>query len=76
MTRPAHIKLDDTSYMMWVCQFLPILRSNGLLGIVDGPEPCPPEYQYVPDTKEYDQIQPTLNPAFTIWEKNNQYIQS
>ncbi len=38
------IKLDGTNFLAWIAQFLPILHSNDLLGIVDGFEPCPPKY--------------------------------
>jgi len=30
------VKLDGSNYLGWVAQFLPILRSNDLLGIIDG----------------------------------------
>jgi hypothetical protein len=32
-------KLDDNNYLGWVFQFEPILKSNGLMGIVNGLEP-------------------------------------
>lgn len=40
----APTKLDDNNYHVWICQFLPILRSNWLMGIVDRSEPLRPKY--------------------------------
>jgi hypothetical protein len=30
------VKLEGSNYLCWLSQFLPILRGNDLLGIVDG----------------------------------------
>jgi hypothetical protein len=38
------VKLDGSNYLGWVSQFLPILRSNDLLGIVNGSESCPSKF--------------------------------
>ena len=38
--------------MVWVCQFLPILKTSGLMGIVDGTEPCPPKILPSSDSKD------------------------
>jgi hypothetical protein len=46
------------------------LRSNDLLGIVDGTESCPPKFL----TDEEGEC--TLNPKYTIWNKKDQFILS
>jgi len=40
------------------------------MGIVDGFEPCPPQFLPGDDGKE------VLNPAYSIWQKNDQYVLS
>lgn len=72
MTHPVYTKLDDTNYLAWVCQFTPILRTNGLLGIVDGSEPAPPKL--IADPSQPEKMDP--NPAYEIWEKKDQFILS
>jgi hypothetical protein len=64
------IQLDEQNYMAWVFQFRPILRTNDLMGIVDGSEPCPPKF--IPGRTSDSPAQ--LNPAFTMWEKKDQYL--
>jgi len=58
--------------MAWVFQFQPILRTSDLMGIVDGSEPCPP--MFIPGPTKDSPTQ--LNPAFTLWEKKDQYLLS
>jgi hypothetical protein len=65
-------KLDDSNYMVWVCQFLPILKTNGLLGIVDGTEPCPPRILPASDSDDVTAV----NPAFILWERKDQWVLS
>ena len=36
------IKLNGTSFLVWSAQLLPLFRSYGLMGIVNGSEPSPP----------------------------------
>ena len=36
MVHMITIKLSSTNYLLWKSQFLPLLRSQGLLGYVDG----------------------------------------
>lgn len=38
------IKLDRTNYVMWLAQFSPVLKSNSLLGYVNGTEPYPDQF--------------------------------
>jgi hypothetical protein len=42
------------------------------MGIVDGSEPCPPKF--IPGPTKDSPAQ--LNPAFTLWEKKDQYLLS
>jgi hypothetical protein len=66
------VQLDEQNYMAWVFQFRPILRTNDLMGIVDGSEPCPPKF--IPGPTNDSPAQ--LNPTFTLWEKKDQYLLS
>ncbi|KAJ0028670.1 hypothetical protein Pint_35223 [Pistacia integerrima] len=54
-------KLDETNYLMWLSQIVPVLKSHDLMGFVDGSPPCPS--QFLID----DQGKPTttLNPDQT-----------
>jgi transposase InsO family protein len=72
ITTFVSVKLDGPNYLMWLNQFLPVLRSNDLLGIVDGSEPCP--NQFLPDDQGKDTT--TVNPAFVIWTKKDQSLLS
>jgi hypothetical protein len=66
------LQLDEQNYMAWVFQFQPILRTNDLMDIIDGFETCPPKF--IPDPIMDSPTQ--LNPAFTLWEKKDQYLLS
>jgi hypothetical protein len=48
-------KLDSSSdYLNWTAQFIPVLKIHDLFGIVDGSEPCPP--QFLPVTDETGKV--------------------
>jgi hypothetical protein len=67
----AQVKLEGPSnYIQWLSIFLPILRSNELMGIIDGTEPCPPKML----TNEQGQATP--NPEYSIWTKKDQHLLS
>ena len=66
------VKLDGSNYLSWVSQFLPVLRSNDLLGIVDGSEPCPSKFS----VDASGQTTLTVDPKFTLWNKKDQYLLS
>lgn len=71
----AHLvttKLDHLTYLQWNTQVVPILIANDLLGIVEGTEPCPPKH--LPASSE--QAVPSLNPAYSLWVKKDQFILS
>ena len=60
-TQMAGVKLDGPgTYLQWLSIVLPILRSNELVGIIDGTKPCPPKLL----TNE--QVQAIPNPEYSI----------
>jgi hypothetical protein len=56
-------KLDGPNYINWTTQFVLALRTHDLLSIVDGSEPCPP--QFILDTEG----KPTssISPEYSVW---------
>lgn len=72
LTPLVSIKLESSNYLLWVSQFLPILRSHDLMGMVDGTDPCPPKFHLDEEGKETT----TINPDFAIWQKKDQYLLS
>jgi hypothetical protein len=64
----VQVKLDNHNYPSWLSQFMPILCTHEFTGIVDGSEPCPP--QYVPDDKGKE----ILNPEYVNWTKKDQCL--
>jgi hypothetical protein len=73
VTQPISMKLEDSSnYLAWTFQFLPVLRSNDLLGIVDGSELCPPKH--LPNVE--GQLSSSVNPKFILWQKKDQFVLS
>ncbi|KAK2984661.1 hypothetical protein RJ640_006644 [Escallonia rubra] len=65
------IKLTTSNYLLWQTQLMPILRSNNLLGLVDGTEPCPPP-EIIIDGSNVK----TPNPAYKQWLDRDQYVLS
>jgi hypothetical protein len=65
-------KLEGPNYITWSNQVIPILKTNDLMGFVDGSEPCP--LQYVLD--DQGKATATLNPAFLLWNKKDQFVLS
>jgi hypothetical protein len=70
LTQFVFIKLEGPNYLPWTTQLAPILKTHELMGIVDGSEPCPPQFLLDAEGKE------VLNPAYTIWQKKDQYVLS
>jgi hypothetical protein len=65
MTNIVHLyqsKLDDSNYLGWVFQFKPILKANGLKGIVEGSKPCP-----IPSSADKTTFN-VSNPKYSLWE--------
>jgi hypothetical protein len=61
LTQFVFIKLEGPNYLSWTTQLALILKTHELMGIVDGSEPCHP--QFLPD----DQGNEVLNHAYSIW---------
>ncbi|CAL9029522.1 unnamed protein product, partial [Prunus brigantina] len=53
------LKLTRDNYLLWKNLFLPVLQNYDMSGIIDGTEPCPPQFISSPDNTL------TPNPAFT-----------
>jgi transposase InsO family protein len=72
VTTFVYVKLEGPNYHMWLSQFLPVLRLHDLMGIVEGTEPCPP--QFLLDDQGHVTL--SVNPDFSIWTKKDQSILS
>jgi hypothetical protein len=70
LTHFTSIKLEGPNYLSWTTQLAHILKTHNLMGIVDGFEPCPPQFLPGDDGKE------VLNPTYSIWQKKDQYVLS
>ncbi|KAM1385741.1 hypothetical protein ACFX13_032808 [Malus domestica] len=66
------IKLDRTNYPLWRAQFIPLLRSRGLLSFVDGSTICPPAFLSDADGTLTD----TVNPLSEAWIQQDQLVLS
>ena len=68
MIHMVTIKVSSSNYLLWKCQLLPLLESQGLLGHVDGSlEPAPP---FDPPTSH------TLNTKHLAWKATDQRLMS
>ncbi|XP_019183071.1 PREDICTED: uncharacterized protein LOC109178028 [Ipomoea nil] len=71
------MKLTSRNFLFWRTQLIPFLRSQDLLGYVDGSIKCPPAF-IVPDSGESSSAVTTAtatpNPAHKAWEKQDQAI--
>jgi hypothetical protein len=65
-------KLEGPNYITWSNQVIPILKTNNLMGFVDGYEPCPPNF--VLDNQ--GKATATLCPTFLLWTKKDQFVLS
>jgi len=63
------IKLDGTNFLAWSAQLLLLFRSYGLIGIVDGSEPNPPQFT---STEHKNQV--ILNFGYVVWQYKDQAI--
>lgn len=63
------VKLSQENYLLWKELFLPVLQSYDMLSIIDGSEPCPPQYL----TTQEDSLTSTTNPAFVQWIKRDRH---
>jgi transposase InsO family protein len=67
---PLVSKLDGPNYITWTTQFLPALRTHDFLSIVDGSEPCPPQFILDAEGKPTSSI----NPEYSVWQKKDQFV--
>jgi hypothetical protein len=65
------VKLAGPNYLAWVSQFILILRSYELMGLVDDFEPCPPKFLTNSETNEQ-----VLHSAYVLWQKRVQHLLS
>ncbi|RVW62323.1 hypothetical protein CK203_063445 [Vitis vinifera] len=65
------IKLDGTNFLAWSAQLIPLFRRDGLMGIVNGSNPYPPQYSS-------DELcdQGVLNSAYVVWQYKDQTVLS
>ncbi|XP_019182132.1 PREDICTED: uncharacterized protein LOC109177277 [Ipomoea nil] len=74
------MKLTSQNFLFWHIQLIPFLRSQDLLGYVDGSLKCPPTLITSPDSGESTSaVAPAAvvpNPAYKAWEKQDQAILS
>jgi hypothetical protein len=59
----------ELTFLPWSAQLIPLLRSYGLMGIIDGSEPSPPKF-----SSEEHKAQGTLNSAHVIWQYKDQTV--
>jgi hypothetical protein len=65
-------KLERPNYITWSNQVTPILKTNDLMGFVDGSELCPPKYVL----DDQGKATATLSPTFLLWTKKDQFVLS
>ncbi|XP_019051492.1 PREDICTED: uncharacterized protein LOC104586965 [Nelumbo nucifera] len=70
ITRYIPVKLTSKNYLLWKNQFLPILYTHKLMGIVNGSTPTPPKEIVDPS----DPSRSIPNPTFERWFQLNQLI--
>jgi hypothetical protein len=57
---------------VWLNKFSPILKTNDLMGSVDGSKSCPSKFLL--DAK--GKATTTLTPEFQLWTKKDQFVLS
>ncbi|KAJ0962599.1 hypothetical protein J5N97_027721 [Dioscorea zingiberensis] len=68
-----NVKLTRENYLLWKVQFMPYLRSQQLLGYVDGSTACPAKT--VTQTMESGATQ-VPNPDYKVWLQQDQLVLS
>nr|CAN81962.1 hypothetical protein VITISV_035779 [Vitis vinifera] len=66
------IKLDGTNFLAWSAQLIPLFRRDGLMGIVNGSNPYPP--QYSSDELCDQERHPPTELAAMVAEANTTYL--
>lgn len=62
-----NIKLMQDNYLLWSAQILPYLRSQGIVGFVDGSLPAPAQTITVEPSEENGGRRIAVNPEYTSW---------
>ncbi|KAL5727823.1 hypothetical protein ACHQM5_000970 [Ranunculus cassubicifolius] len=63
------LKLKPENYHIWVTLFMPVLKSNSLLGFITGATPCPQQFLSSADEQANKE-----NPAYTQWVIKDQNL--
>lgn len=64
------VSLENHNYLLWKPEFLPVLWANGLIGFVDGTNPCPPEFLNDADGNAAKEV----NPSLSAWNQQDQNV--
>ena len=70
------VKLTQENYLLWSTQILPYLRSQNLVGFVDGSMPAPSQTIAVEPSEETGNRKIIINPEFTVWYPQDQLVLS
>lgn len=68
------VKLSAENFLLWKAQALPLLRTYGLMGYLDGSYPCPSEFVKI--TGADGKTAEVLNPEYFHWTRQEQAILS
>jgi hypothetical protein len=71
-----NVKLTQENYLLWTAQILPYLRSQGLVGFVDGSNPAPSQTIAVEPSAESGGRRLIINPEYTAWYPQDQLVLS
>ncbi|KAM1043440.1 hypothetical protein ACFX2B_034293 [Malus domestica] len=73
----VNVKLDDSNYLNWHFQMQLLLESNGIMGFVNGLNPCPfPHLSQTGESGMNPSVSSTYteNDAFVIWRMHDRAI--
>jgi histone deacetylase 1/2 len=71
-----NVKLKQGNYLLWSTQILPYLRSQGLIGHVDGSTPAPSQTISVEPSEKTGGRRIIVNPEYTAWYHQDQLVLS
>jgi hypothetical protein len=70
------VKLNHENYLLWSAQVLPYLRSQGLIGYIDGSALAPSQTINVTPSDDTDGRCVIVNPEYTSWYHQDQLVLS
>lgn len=70
------VKLTQENYLLWSAQILPYLRSQGLVGFVDGSTPAPSQTITIEPSEATNGRSIVINPEYTVWYHQDQLVLS